>query len=46
MACRKDGLQTKQKILSTCVRLFLTQGYTNTSISQIIKEAHVSRGSL
>ena len=43
---QKRWLQTKQKILSTCVRLFLTQGYTNTSISQIIKEAHVSRGSL
>lgn len=43
---RKDGQQTKQKILSTCVRLFLQQGYTKTSVSQIVKESNVSRGSL
>ena len=42
---RKDGLETKKKILSVCVRLFLEQGYKDTSISQIVEEAGVSRGS-
>ena len=42
---RKDGLETKKKILSACVHLFLEQGYKNTSISQITKEAGVTRGS-
>ena len=42
---RKDGIETKKKILSVCVRLFLEQGYKNTSISQIVEEAGVSRGS-
>ena len=42
---RKDGIETKKKILSVCVRLFLEQGYKNTSITQIVEEAGVSRGS-
>ena len=42
---RKDGIETKKKILSVCVRLFLEQGYKETSITQIIEEAGVSRGS-
>lgn len=42
---RKDGLETKKKILTVCVRLFLEQGYKETSITQIVEEAGVSRGS-
>ena len=42
---RKDGIETKKKILSVCVRLFLEQGYKETSITQIVEEAGVSRGS-
>lgn len=42
---RKDGIETKKKILSVCVRLFLEQGYKETSITQIVEEAGVARGS-
>ena len=42
---RKDGIETKKKILTVCVRLFLEQGYKDTSITQIVEEAGVSRGS-
>lgn len=42
---RKDGMATKQRILTVCVRLFLEQGYKETTITQITEEAKVSRGS-
>ncbi len=42
---RKDGARTKQKILSTCVRLFLEQGYHSTTITQITQDAGITRGS-
>lgn len=42
---RKDGMATKQKILTVCVRLFLEQGYKETTITQITEEAKVTRGS-
>ena len=42
---RKDGLETKKRILTVCVRLFLEQGYKETSITQITEEAGVTRGS-
>ena len=42
---RRDSSETKRKILSVCVRLFLEQGYKNTSVSQIVEEAGVARGS-
>ena len=38
-------METKRKILSVCVRLFLEQGYRETSVSQIVEEAGVTRGS-
>ena len=38
-------MATKKKILSVCVRLFLEQGYKQTSVSQIVEEAGVTRGS-
>lgn len=42
---RKDGLETRKKILSVCVRLFLEQGYKHTSVTQIVEEAGIARGS-
>lgn len=42
MALRKDTLETKRRILSVCVRLFLQQGYHATPISQITSEANIS----
>jgi len=42
---RRDSSETKRKILTVCVRLFLEQGYKNTSVSQILDEAGVARGS-
>lgn len=42
---RKDGLETKRKILTVCVHLFLEQGYKETSITQITENAGVTRGS-
>ena len=42
---RKDGIDTKNKILTVCVRLFLEQGYKNTTITQITEDAGISRGS-
>lgn len=42
---RKDGVETKRKILNICVRLLLNQGYKNTTITQITREANVTRGS-
>ena len=42
---RKDVMATKQRILTVCVRLFLEQGYKETTITQITEEAKVTRGS-
>lgn len=42
---RRNSCETKRKILTACVRLFLEQGYKNTSVSQIVDEAGVARGS-
>ena len=42
---RRDSSETKRKILTVCVHLFLEQGYKNTSVSQIVDEAGVARGS-
>ena len=42
---RKDGIETRKKILSVCVRLFLEQGYKHTSVTQIVEEAGIARGS-
>ncbi len=45
MDLRRDSSETKRKRLTVCVRLFLEQGYKNTSVSQIVDEAGVARGS-
>ncbi len=42
---RRDGIETKKKILTVCVRLFLEQGYKETSITEITELAGVTRGS-
>ena len=45
MAKRSDGFQTQKRILQTCVRLFLENGYHQTTMTQILKEAQVSSSS-
>ena len=45
MAVRSDGLLTQKRILQTCVRLFLENGYQRTTMAQILKEARVSSSS-
>ena len=42
---RKESIETKRKILTVCVRLFLEQGYKETTITQIVEEAGIARGS-
>ena len=37
------GVDTREKILATATRLFSTQGYANTSLSQVAKDAQVSK---
>lgn len=46
MAIRKGSLTTKKRIMGVCARLFLTQGYQNTTIREIAAEAEVSISSL
>ena len=45
VAVRSDGLQTKKRILQACVRLFLENGYHQTTMLQILREAKVSSSS-
>ena len=45
MALRSDGLRTEKRILTTCVRLFLENGYHATTMQQISRESGVSIGS-
>ena len=45
MAVRSDGLQTEKRILRACVRLFLENGYHQTTMAQILREAQVSSSS-
>ena len=45
MAVRSDGLQTEKRILQACVRLFLENGYHQTTLTHILKEAQVSSSS-
>jgi AcrR family transcriptional regulator len=37
------SIQTREKILSTAARLFSTQGYETTVLSQVAREANVSK---
>ncbi|MBP6253424.1 MAG: TetR family transcriptional regulator, partial [Clostridia bacterium] len=36
---RRNSSETKRKILTACVRLFLEEGYKSTSVSRIVEEA-------
>lgn len=45
MANKYDSEQTKKQILSSCVKLFIEKGYTNTTMAEILKNAGVSAGS-
>lgn len=38
-----DGLEARDKILATASRLFARQGYENTSLSQVARQANVSK---
>lgn len=42
---RRSSSETKKRILTACVKLFLEEGYKNTTVSRIIEEAEVARGS-
>jgi AcrR family transcriptional regulator len=39
-------MNTRDRIVDTASRLFYTQGYNNTGINQVIKEAEVAKASL
>lgn len=39
-------MNTRDRIVETASRLFYTQGYNNTGINQVIKEAEVAKASL
>ena len=40
----KKGEKRKQELLQIAYRLFLSQGYENTSVDQIIEEAGIAKG--
>lgn len=42
MALRKDSMESRKRILSACVKLFIEKGYTNTTMAEIVKEAKCS----
>lgn len=42
MAKRKDSLESRKRILSACVKLFIENGYINTTMAEIENEANVS----
>lgn len=45
MALRQRSIETSERVLSVCVRLFLEQGYHQTTVSQILQEAGISASS-
>lgn len=42
MKRRYNSEESKRKILSACVKLFIEQGYHNTTLAEVLKEAEVS----
>ena len=42
MTRRYNSEESKQRILSACVKLFIEQGYHNTTLAEILKEADVT----
>ena len=45
LANTQASLPTKERILQTCVRLFLEKGYKNTTMSEILHQSGVSNSS-
>lgn len=43
---QKKAMDTRERIVDTASRLFYKQGYNNTGINQVIKEAEVAKASL
>ena len=44
-AMRRDSAETRTRILSVCVRLFIEKGYLSTTMAEIAKESGVSNSS-
>lgn len=42
MALTSASIPTKNRILTTCVQLFLKKGYNGTTVIEILREAEVS----
>ena len=42
MARRYDKEDSKRRILSACVKLFIEKGYHNTTLAEILREADVT----
>lgn len=42
VALRKDSLESRKRILSACVKLFIEKGYSSTTMAEIVSEANVS----
>ncbi|MGN0902248.1 MAG: TetR/AcrR family transcriptional regulator [Succinivibrio sp.] len=42
----QDSIETKKKILASAQRLFTSRGYERTSLTDIAKYAHVTRGAI
>ena len=40
----KKGEKRKQELLQIAYRMFLTRGYENTSVDEIIEEAGIAKG--
>ena len=45
MALTSASIPTKNRILTTCVQLFLKKGYNGTTVIEILREAEVSASS-
>jgi len=46
LAIYDNGLLTKETILNSCRKLFYEKGYTETTFSDICKDANVNHGSI
>ena len=42
MALRRDSMESRKRILSACVKLFIEKGYNSTTMAEIVSEANVS----
>lgn len=46
MARYENGVETREKIIAACRKLFYEKGYAQTTFLDICKEAHVNQGSI